>query len=66
MLIAGDDAIAKQVSSKLYQVLGWEAVDTGNLAMSLYLEHMTLLWIKMARVQGWGADFVWAMLRKNK
>jgi 8-hydroxy-5-deazaflavin:NADPH oxidoreductase len=65
MLIAGDDAISKQGVSELCQALGWEAVDTGNLAMSLHLEHMTLLWIKMARVQGLGPDFVWAMLRKN-
>lgn len=66
MLIAGDDAIVKQVISELCQALGWETVDAGNLAMSLHLEHMTLLWIKMARVQGLGADFVWARLRKNK
>jgi 8-hydroxy-5-deazaflavin:NADPH oxidoreductase len=64
MLIAGDDAISKQVISELCQALGWEAVDTGNLSMSLHLEHMTLLWIKIARVQGLGADFVWARLRK--
>jgi len=64
MLIAGDDPTAKQIVAKLCQELGWEAVDTGNLANSLHLEHMTLLWIQMARVQGLGAGFVWAMLRK--
>lgn len=32
--------------------------------MSLHLEHMTLLWIKMARVQGKGAGITWAMLRR--
>jgi predicted dinucleotide-binding enzyme len=64
MLIAGDDTDAKQVVSMLCQELGWEPIDTGNLAMSLHLEHMTLLWIHMARVNGLGAGFVWAMLRK--
>jgi predicted dinucleotide-binding enzyme len=64
MLIAGDDAAAKKVVSQLCEELGWEAVDTGSLSMSLHLEHMTLLWIQMARVQGLGAGFVWAMLRK--
>ena len=64
MLIAGDDAAAKQIVSTLCQELGWEPVDAGNLTMSLHLEHMTLLWIQMARVQGLGAGFVWAMLRK--
>jgi 8-hydroxy-5-deazaflavin:NADPH oxidoreductase len=64
MLIAGNDTTAKQVVSHLCQKLGWEPVDTGNLDQSLHLEHMTLLWIKMARVQGLGANFVWARLQK--
>jgi hypothetical protein len=64
MLIAGDDAIAKQSVATLCQELGWEPVDVGNLAMSLHLEHMTLLWIKMARVQGLGSGFVWAKLQR--
>jgi len=64
MLIAGNDSPAKQTLATLCQDLGWEPIDTGNLAMSLHLEHMTLLWIKMARVQGWGTGFVWGMLRK--
>lgn len=64
MLIAGDDAEAKQTVSSLCADLGWQAVDTGPLANSLHLEHLTLLWIKMARVQGKGAGFVWAMLER--
>lgn len=64
MLIAGNDVIAKQTVSTLCQELGWEAIDVGSLAMSLHLEHMTLLWIQMARVQGLGPGFVWARLRK--
>ncbi len=57
MLIAGNDTAAKQTIALLCQELGWETIDTGNLGMSLHLEHMTLLWIKMARVQGWGTGF---------
>lgn len=64
MLIAGNDPTAKSVVADFCQDLGWESIDTGNLAMSLHLEHMTLLWIQMARVQGLGTGFVWAMLRK--
>ncbi len=64
MLIAGNDSTAKATVSQLCEQLGWEPVDTGNLANSLHLEHMTLLWIKMARVQGWGAGFVWAQLKR--
>jgi hypothetical protein len=64
MLIAGDDAPAKATVSKLCEDLGWRPVDVGPLSSSLHLEHMTLLWIKMGRVQGKGADFVWAMLER--
>lgn len=64
MLIAGDDAAAKATVSRLCEDLGWKAVDTGPLASALHLEHMTLLWIKMARVHGRGPGFVWAMLER--
>jgi len=64
MLIAGDDESAKSRVSHLATDLGFEPVDAGPLSSSLHLEHMTLLWIKMARVQGRGADFVWARLTR--
>jgi len=64
MLIAGDDPAAKETVARLCEQLGWRPVDTGPLANSLHLEHMTLLWIKMARVQGRGPGFVWAMLER--
>lgn len=64
MLIAGDDGDAKATITGLCEQLGWETVDTGPLAMSLHLEHMALLWIKLARVQGLGAEFTWAILRR--
>lgn len=64
MLLAGDDAGAKAVVSRLATELGWEPVDAGPLSSALHLEHLTLLWIKMGRVQGLGPNFVWAMLRR--
>ena len=64
MLIAGNDAGAKSTVGSLCSELGWKPVDAGALDASLHLEHMTLLWIKMARVQGKGAGFVWAMLER--
>lgn len=64
MLLAGDDAAAKGTVSELCKVLGWEPVDTGSISQALHLEHMTLLWVKMARVQGQGSDFVWARLTR--
>jgi 8-hydroxy-5-deazaflavin:NADPH oxidoreductase len=64
MLIAGNDSEAKLVVAGFCQQLGWESIDTGNIEMSLHLEHMALLWIKMARVKGMGADFAWARLQR--
>lgn len=64
MLVAGDDLTAKATVSDLIAQLGWEPVDTGGLSQSLHLEHMTLLWIKMARVQGQGSDFVWGKMTR--
>lgn len=64
MLIAGDHAPAKQTVGSLCGDLGWTPVDCGPLANALHLEHMTLLWIKMGRVQGMGSGFVWAMLER--
>ncbi len=64
MFIAGNDTDAKKTVSMLCNELGWDIVDTGDISNALHLEHMTLLWIKMARVQGKGSDFVWAMLER--
>lgn len=64
MLIAGDDLDAKKTVATLCKQLGWEPVDTGDISMSLHLEHMTLLWTKMGRGQDRGAGFVWAMLQR--
>lgn len=64
MLIAGNDKGAKEVVSRLCEQLGWQPVDVGDISMSLHLEHFTLLWVKMGRVQGRGPNFVWAMLTR--
>jgi hypothetical protein len=64
MLIAGDSVDAKRRVEGLCEQLGWKPVDVGPLSSSLHLEHMTLLWIKMARVQGKGPNFVWAILER--
>jgi 8-hydroxy-5-deazaflavin:NADPH oxidoreductase len=65
MLIAGNDTNAKKTVSELCRELGWEPVDTGNISMSLHLEHMAMLWVNMARIQGHGADLTWAVLRRH-
>jgi len=64
MLIAGNDTGAKKTVGQLCVDLGWEPVDTGDITMSLHLEHLALLWIKMARIQSRGPGFCWAMLKR--
>lgn len=64
MLLAGDDPAAKETVGSLCRQLGWQPVDAGPLPSALHLEHMTLLWIRMGRIQGKGAGFVWAMLER--
>jgi predicted dinucleotide-binding enzyme len=65
MLIAGNDQTAKNQAGLLIEELGFQAVDTGSLNQALHLEHMTLLWVKMARVQGHHPHFVWAYLERK-
>jgi 8-hydroxy-5-deazaflavin:NADPH oxidoreductase len=64
MLIAGNDLAAKSVVADFCQQLGWEPIDTGDLSMSLHLEHMTLLWIKMAGIKERKSGFAWARLQR--
>lgn len=64
MLIAGNDTASKEIVRKINNDLGYDTVDTGDASQALHLEHMTLLWIKMARVQGKGSGFTWAILER--
>lgn len=64
MMIAGNDKDAKTEVAKINTDLGFETLDTGNLDQTLHLEHMTLLWVKMARRDGHHPNFTWAYLEK--
>ena len=64
MLIAGNDKNAKNEVSVLLDELGFFPKDTGALNQSLHLEHMTLLWVKMVRINGHHPNFVWAYLER--
>jgi predicted dinucleotide-binding enzyme len=65
MLLCGNDADAKHTISELVAGIGYEAVDVGDIKSSIHLEHMCLMWVKMARMQGKGPHFTWAMLKRN-
>jgi len=64
MLVAGDDAGAKQVALGLADELGFEAVDAGPLAVARTLEPFALLWITLAYKAGLGRDFAFGLLRR--
>jgi predicted dinucleotide-binding enzyme len=65
MMIAGNDAEAKNSVSKINSDMGYDTLDTGKLDQALHLEHMTLLWVKMVRRDGHHPNFVWAYLEKQ-
>lgn len=65
MLIAGNDAAAKHQVAQINHDMGFDTVDTGPLQQALHLEHMTLLWVRMARMGGHHPHFVWAYLEKK-
>jgi len=64
MLICGNFDEAKTQASKLIEDLGFFSKDTGDLSQALHLEHMTLLWVKMVRMNNHHPNFVWAYLDK--
>ena len=64
MMYCGRDAAAKKTVGELIAQLGWEPLDVGGLEQALHLEHMTLLWVRMVRVNGHSPNMVWAMLKR--
>ena len=57
MLIAGDDAEAKQVVVTLAAQLGFVPVDAGALSAAVYLESLAALWVHLAIRTPLGRDF---------
>jgi len=64
MMYCGQDAAAKKTVNELIAQLGWEPLDVGGLEQALHLEHMTLLWVRMVRVNGHSPNMVWAVLKR--
>lgn len=64
MFFCGDDATAKATVAGLIAQLGWDPLDVGGLVQALHLEHMTLLWVRMVRVNKASPHMVWAALRR--
>lgn len=64
MMFCGNHKPAKSIVAGLINELDWEPLDVGDLTQSLHLEHMTLLWIRMVRLQQKSPFTVWAVLQR--
>lgn len=64
MMYCGRDAAAKRTVAELIEQLGWEPLDVGGLEQALHLEHMTLLWVRMVRINKASPHMVWAALKR--
>jgi hypothetical protein len=64
MPVAADDAEAKSVVMDLASELGFDAVDAGPLGAARDLEHLAMLWIRMAYPLGNGPDMAFALMRR--
>jgi 8-hydroxy-5-deazaflavin:NADPH oxidoreductase len=64
MFYCGDDGAAKQRVAQLITDCGFEPLDVGGLVQALHLEHMTLLWVRMVRLNGHSPQLTWAALRR--
>lgn len=64
MPVAGDDDAAKAVAIELANEIGFAGVDTGPLSGARDLEHLAMLWIRMAYPLGNGPDIAFALLRR--
>ncbi|MBU3673809.1 MAG: F420-dependent NADP oxidoreductase [Solirubrobacteraceae bacterium] len=64
MPVAGDDASAKVVAIGLADEIGFDGVDAGPLSGGRDLEHMAMLWIRLAYPLGNGPDIAFALERR--
>lgn len=64
MPVAGDDAEAKAVVLDLARELEFDALDAGPLAAAADLEHLAMLWIRLAFPMGNGPGIAFSLLRR--
>jgi len=64
MMYCGSSQQAKEQVKELIEQLGWEPLDVGGLNQALHLEHMTLMWVKMVRLNGHSPNMVWGYLKR--
>jgi hypothetical protein len=64
MPVCGDDAAARAKVAALATLIGFDAVDCGDLSAARYLEPFAMTWIHMAIRLGLGRRFAFARLQR--
>jgi 8-hydroxy-5-deazaflavin:NADPH oxidoreductase len=64
MPVCGDDAEARNRVIALAALIGYDAVDCGDLRSARYLEPFAMTWIHMAIKLGHGRNFAFSRLRR--
>lgn len=64
MFLAGDDPEACAQVEELAAIVGFDPVRTGGLDTARDLEHLALIWIRLAYPLGHGPDIAVALLRR--
>lgn len=62
--VCGDDADARTKVMALATLIGFDAVDLGDLKSARYLEPLAMTWIHLAIKQGYGRNFAFGLLRR--
>ena len=66
MLIAGNDAAAKQTIASWLEEIGWGIVDLGDITQSRLLEPLAMIWIQHGFNSGWKiTNHAFKLLNKN-
>jgi predicted dinucleotide-binding enzyme len=65
MPVCGDDAEARRRVIALATLIGFDALDVGQLSSARYLEPFGMLWIHLALKLGGGRAFAFAVLRRD-
>ncbi len=64
MPVCGDDADTRSRVIALATLIGFDAVDCGDLKSARYLEPFAMTWIHLAIKLGQGRNFAFARLRR--
>jgi predicted dinucleotide-binding enzyme len=64
MFFCGDNAAAKQKVAGIIESLGLVPVDAGPLSAARYIEPLAILLIRLAFVQGMGAQIAWKLVSR--